>query len=65
MKNDKLYLQDIVMAIAKIVSYTKSGQDSFFKSTLIHVGLQEVWSVVKRDLPTLHQTILDILSSSD
>ncbi len=38
-----------------------------FRDILIHdydrVGLQEVWSVVKRDMPTLKQTIADILQS--
>lgn len=35
MKNDKLYLHDIVVSIVKIQSYTKTGRDDFFASPLI------------------------------
>ena len=64
MKEDKIYLLNILEAIEKIETYTVSGKDKFIKSTLIQDGvirnLEIIGEATKRISPDLKEQHTDI-----
>lgn len=64
MKEDKIYLLNILEAIEKIETYTVSGKDEFIKSTLIQDGvirnLEIIGEATKRISPDLREQHTDI-----
>ena len=60
MKDDRLYLEHIRDALAKVRTYTAGGRDAF-----LHMGvnLKRVWDVVETHLPALQKAVEERLKS--
>ena len=62
MRDDRERLTDILEAIDRAQRYAVRGRRAFEDDELIQAWMvQQVWSVVENDLPSLRQTVVHLI----